>query len=106
MANFKEIENLDALTKLFEASSTEPVVLFKHSNSCGISSDLYEQVSTIDGVINLVTVQISRGISNEIESRLGIRHASPQAFVIKDGKAIYSASHYAISPTEIEKHIK
>lgn len=106
MANFKEIENLDELTKLFEASSTEPVVLFKHSNSCGISADLYEQVSTIDGVINLVTVQISRGISNEIESRLGIRHASPQAFVIKDGKAIYSASHYAISPTEIEKHIK
>ena len=105
MADFREIENIEALTKLIEASSTEPVVLFKHSNSCGISADLYEQMSAVNGVINLVTVQISRNISNEIESRLGIRHASPQAFVIKDGKAVYSASHYAISPAEIEKHI-
>jgi len=106
MADFKEIENLDELTKLLEASSAEPVVIFKHSNTCGISADLYEQVSSLDSVINLVTVQIGRGISNEIESRLGIRHASPQAFVIEDGKVIYSASHYAISPTEIQKYLK
>ncbi len=106
MATFKEIQNTEKLDELLEASANEPVVLFKHSNTCGISADLYEQVSSVDGVINLVTVQISRGISNEIESRLGIRHASPQAFVVKDGKAVYSASHYAISPAEIQKHLK
>ncbi len=106
MADFREINNLEKLDELFKDSANEPVVLFKHSNTCGISADLYEQVSSVNGVINLVTVQISRGISNEIESRLGVRHASPQAFVVKDGKAVYSASHYAISPTEIQKHLK
>jgi len=106
MAIFKEIQNSEKLDELLGSSAEKPVVLFKHSNTCGISADLYEQVSTVDAEINLVTVQISRGISNEIESRLGIRHASPQAFVVKDGKVIYSASHYAISPSEIEKHLK
>jgi bacillithiol system protein YtxJ len=94
------------LDELVAASANEPVIIFKHSNTCGISADLYEQVSALDRTINLVTVQISRGISNEIESRLGIRHQSPQAFVIKDGKAVYHASHYAISPKDIEKHLQ
>ncbi len=106
MAKFIEIESAEKLDELFAASRTEPVIIFKHSNTCGISADLYEQVSSMDRTINLVTVQISRGISNEIESRLGIRHQSPQAFVIKDGKAVYHASHYAISPDAIEKNLK
>ena len=106
MAEFKEISSGEKLDELLAASADEPVIIFKHSNTCGISADLYEQVSSLDHVINLVTVQISRGISNEIESRLGIRHQSPQAFVIKNGKAVYNASHYAISPEDIEKNLQ
>lgn len=106
MAEFKEIRDTGNLDALIAASADEPVIIFKHSNTCGISADLYEQISSLDHVINLVTVQVSRGISNEIESRFGIRHQSPQAFVIKDGKAVYHASHYAISPDAIEKNLQ
>ena len=106
MAEFIEIADTGKLDALFAASQNEPVIIFKHSNTCGISADLYEQVSSMDRTINLVTVQVSRGISNKIESRLGIRHQSPQAFVIKDGKAVYHASHYAISPADIEKNLQ
>jgi bacillithiol system protein YtxJ len=56
----------------------------------------------IDAEINVVVIQDHRDISNQIAERLDHRHQSPQAFVIKDGKAIYHATHYGIDPQAIE----
>ncbi|MCC7308714.1 MAG: DUF2847 family protein, partial [Acidobacteria bacterium] len=44
-------------------------------------------------------------ISNAVEARTGHRHQSPQAFVIRDGKAVYHASHYGIDPEMINQHL-
>ncbi|MGH9818654.1 MAG: monothiol bacilliredoxin BrxC family protein, partial [Pyrinomonadaceae bacterium] len=78
-ANFIQIDSLERLDLLFERSHIQPVLLFKHSNSCGISADMLDQLSSVDGVIHIVTVQQDREISNAVAERLGIRHASPQA---------------------------
>jgi len=101
-ANFIELNSIEALDVLFSASHDKPVVLFKHSNSCGISSDIQYQIGDMDADVHVVVVQTSRAVSNAIEAKTGVRHASPQAFVIKDGKHIYHASHYGINPKEIE----
>lgn len=105
-AKFVKIESSGQLDELFERSYAAPVALFKHSNSCGISSDILEQTAGVDGVVNVVVIQEQRPISAEIAERTGHRHQSPQAFVIKDGKPIYHATHYGISPAEIEKRLK
>ena len=42
-----------------------------------------------------------RTISNKIEEVFGVSHESPQILLIREGKAIYDASHYAISYLEI-----
>ncbi len=105
-ANFVEIESIEQLDALFESSFTAPVALLKHSNSCGISSHVLEMVAEADATINVVVIQEHRPISNEIATRTGHRHQSPQAFVIKDGKAIYHATHYGIDPVEIEEYLK
>ncbi|MEQ1922839.1 MAG: bacillithiol system redox-active protein YtxJ [Pyrinomonadaceae bacterium] len=97
------IEKLDAL---IAASNDRPVFLFKHSDTCGISAHVLEQLNEIDGNINILVVQYDREVSNAVVERLGIRHASPQAFVLKDGKPIYHATHYGIDPDEIAKHLK
>ncbi|MGQ0541591.1 MAG: bacillithiol system redox-active protein YtxJ [Blastocatellia bacterium] len=100
-ANFIKVESLGDLNELFERSSERPVVLFKHSNSCGISSHVLEMASDVQTDINVVVIQEHRHISDEIAERTGHRHQSPQAFVIKDGKPIYHATHYGIDPKEI-----
>lgn len=100
-ANFVKIESLEQLDALFESSFTKPVALLKHSNTCGISSHVLEMAAEADGTINVVVIQENREISNEIATRTGHRHQSPQAFVIKDGKAIYHATHYGIDPLKI-----
>ncbi len=102
-ANFIELDSLEGLEELFAASHDRPVILFKHSNTCGISADIHQQVSTVNADINVVVVQTGRAVSNAIAEKTGYRHQSPQAFVIKDGKAVYHATHYGIDPKEIEE---
>ncbi|HMQ03890.1 MAG TPA: bacillithiol system redox-active protein YtxJ [Pyrinomonadaceae bacterium] len=104
-ATIKPIESLQGLNEIFSASRTGPVILFKHSAACGISAHIFEMLSSINAVINLVVVQNHRDVSNEIESLTGYRHHSPQAFVIRDAKVVYHATHYAIDPVEIESHL-
>ena len=102
MAKFRSIDTNDALDKLFERSFQEPVIIFKHSNRCGISSHVMEIVDEVGNEINFVVVQDDRELSNEIADRTGHRHHSPQIFVIKNGKPVYHATHYGIDPEAIE----
>ena len=103
MANFIEINSTEELAKLFELSHNSPVVLFKHSVTCPISTNVYYEVSDLESDVNLVIVQKSREISSEITKKTGIRHESPQAIVLKNGKAVYHASHYDITAEDIQK---
>lgn len=105
MADIKVITDQDELDKLFEASHNEPVFIFKHSSTCGISLHVFEQVSEINGTINVVVVQDSRPLSDNIAERTGQRHQSPQAFVIRDGGVDYHATHYAIDANAIQQKL-
>ena len=105
MAKFKSIDTNVALDELFERSYDKPVIIFKHSNTCGISSHVKEMVDEVGNEINFVVVQDDHVLSNEIAARTGHRHHSPQIFVIKNGKPVYHATHYGIDPEAIEKAI-
>ena len=105
-ANFVNVNSIEALDALFEKSHVNPVVLFKHSNTCGISADIIEQVGDVEADVNVIVVQEHRPISNAVAERTGYRHQSPQAFVIKDGKTVYHATHYGITANGIEAGLK
>lgn len=104
-SNYQNIASVESLDELFRLSAVEPIVLFKHSNSCGTSAYVHETMATVPGDVHIVTVQERRDVSNAIADRTGIRHHTPQVFVIKNGEVAYSASHYSISPDEIAKTI-
>jgi bacillithiol system protein YtxJ len=104
-AKFVKIETFEQLDELFKRSHDEPVILLKHSNTCGISLDILEQTAVIDGTVNVVVIQENRPISDTIAAKTGHRHQSPQAFVIKDGKPVYHATHYGIDPNEIKNKL-
>lgn len=95
------IESMADLDSAFERSFVTPIVLFKHSNSCGISSHVFEMASEIDADIELIVIQEHRDLSNNVAERTGYIHQSPQAFVLKDGVPVYHATHYGIDPKKI-----
>lgn len=105
MANFIELNSVESLERLFEKSNEKAVVLFKHSVTCPISNGVFHEVSEIESEVNLVVVQTAREISNEIARKTGIRHESPQAIVLKNGKAVYHASHYDITARDVENSL-
>ncbi len=105
-ATINQISTLHDLDTLFEESRRHPVALLKHSDTCGISASVMYDIREMDGEINVIVIQQNRDLSNAVAERLGHRHQSPQAFVIKDGKAIYHATHYGIDPTEIERNLR
>ena len=59
-------------------------------------------MGSIDGEMNVIVVQDHRAVSNAVAERLGVRHASPQAFVLKGGEILYHATHYGIDPRAIQ----
>lgn len=105
MAVFKKLSSPEDVDLAFAASADRPIAIFKHSNSCGISADVLEKIESIDGEIHLIVVQEARPASDFVAQQTGVRHHSPQAFVIKNGKPVYYASHYGIDPRELQKHL-
>src|SRR2546423_3315984 len=103
---FNPVGDAAALEQLFERSHEKPVVLFKHSNTCPISARAYGQMEQLGGDIELVVVQKNRDVSREVESRTGVRHESPQAFVLRNGQVVWSASHFDITADEVNRIVR
>jgi bacillithiol system protein YtxJ len=104
--SFITLDTEEKLNELFEKSNETPVVLFKHSLTCPISTDACNQMAIVEGDVNIVIVQTSRPVSNEIESRTTIRHQSPQMIVLRNGEPIFNASHYDITADKLEGILK
>ena len=105
-AQFNHIDSVDQLEEVFTESNKHPVLLFKHSLTCPISADIYQEIKSVDGTVNLIVVQTAREVSTEVAAKTGIRHESPQAIVLKDGKAIYHASHYDVSASDVNAKLE
>ena len=94
-----------------EESRRRPVLLFKHSRSCGVSCEALDELHThvertdSTAVYKVVTVQSHRTVSDHVAARLGIRHETPQAILLRDGRAVWSASHFRITADALARHI-
>ncbi len=99
------------LEQLLQRSKTDPVLIFKHSTQCSVSDQAYEEFTRFlenagDLACGLVLVIENRDISNAIAARLGVRHESPQAIVVKDGKPEWNASHWSITMESLAQAIQ
>ena len=99
------LDTIEKLEAAIENSRIHPVLLFKHSITCGISANVFRDVAGVEAPINLVVVQDDRPISNEIARRTGVRHESPQAIILKDGEVVYHASHFDIRPDDLHSQL-
>lgn len=98
------LNNSSQLDSIITQSDMQPVLLFKHSTRCSISSTALNRLenkwaeSTSKIILPYyVDLLQFRDVSNEIANRFGITHESPQALIISKGKVIYAASHLEIN---------
>ena len=89
---FVRLSDMETLQKLLAASGQRPILVFKHSNSCGISSRAYRELENLENV-NLLEVQTARELSREVAAITGVEHETPQVIVLRNGKAVWNASH-------------
>ena len=103
---FVELPDTDSLDRFLAQANGSPAIIFKHSNSCGISARAHAELSRIEHTIGLVVVQQARAVSNEIEARTGVGHETPQVFIMRDQKVLWTASHGRIKADAIEAALR
>ena len=59
-----------------------------------------------DGQVNILEVQSAREISRELANLTGIRHETPQVIVLRDGKAVWNASHFDVTAGHVAKAVQ
>jgi len=108
MVNWNSLDSEDKLTELINESYTEPIVIFKHSTSCPISSIAkmrLDQDFKGDAKMFYLDLLAYRNISNKIADTFMINHQSPQVLVIKDGDCIYDESHLNIQAEALKSEL-
>jgi bacillithiol system protein YtxJ len=103
---FTSVTSTEALEHLLTQSHDGPVVLFKHSTTCPISSAAYKQMSHLEADVALIVVQSARDVSREIEARTGVEHESPQALVLRNGAVVWSASHWDVTADAVARAMR
>jgi bacillithiol system protein YtxJ len=105
---WNKLESLSQLDEIREMSDEKPVLIFKHSTRCSISSMAWDRLKrnwkeedsekVTPYYLDLIR---HRDISNQVERDFNVYHESPQIILVKDGKAIYDNSHMGISYSDI-----
>ena len=92
---FVPVADLPALDDLLPRAGV--VTLFLHDPGCGISRRAHAEMTRLGGEVALVDVRWGRDLSRAIAARTGVRHESPQVIVLRDGRAVWDASHWEIT---------
>lgn len=108
---WNHLSDVSQFEQMDEMSNDQPVLIFKHSTRCPISTmslgrferSFIEETSFRPYFVDLIS---NREVSNEIARRYDVMHESPQAILLSKGKAVYNASHNGIDFHEIEEKAK
>jgi len=110
--NWHPLTSLEQLDEILEESKNTPVVIFKHSTACSISSTAKSRLERqwagagLDHVkpyyLDLLRY---RPVSNEVAELLQVQHESPRLLLVQDGVCTYDVSHLGISADALKKQI-
>lgn len=112
MTRLTPLHDVLSLDAAIAESCERPVLLFKHSRYCGVSCEALDELqSHIDGApveiaYKMITVQTHRPVSEAAAERLGLRHETPQAILVRNGKMVWNASHFRITATHLDRALR
>lgn len=89
-----------------ELPSMGPVFLYKHSFRCGTSLLAREEVEAFaaarpDVPVFQLDVLAQRSVSQALATLLDVRHASPQAILLRNHQPVWSATHSRITASAL-----
>lgn len=106
-----QLTSFEQLDKIKKASVTKPVIIFKHSTRCIVSRMVLREFESSfskdqpDVSLYFLDLLTYRDVSNEIGSVFEVFHQSPQVIVVKNGQAVYHASHNDINSNNIKEFV-
>ncbi len=106
------LESRAALDAFLAASELEPVLLFKHSRTCGSSVEALDEVQAYverdDRAlrVGMVVVQSHRDLSTDVSQRFAVRHETPQVLLVRGGEVAWHASHFRVRGATIAAAIE
>ena len=102
--DFVPVPDADALDDWLPRSGV--TLLFLHDPGCPISLRAYWAVARVGGEAALLDVRTVPELAGEVERRTGVRHESPQAIVLRDGRVVWSASHYGVTEAAVSHAVE
>jgi bacillithiol system protein YtxJ len=104
------LESADQLADLVVLSHQQPVLFFKHSTRCSISSMALARLEkdwNLEGKVDAWYLDLlaHKNVSNAVAKLLNVEHESPQAILVVNGKAAHVDSHSGITVCNIAKAI-
>lgn len=109
--NWIPLTSSQELEEIKKQSTNESILIFKHSTRCGISSMVkrqFEKLFTEEHQqlkVYYLDLLNYRDISNNIAEDFQVMHQSPQLLIIKNEMAVYNASHYDITETDLTRFL-
>lgn len=89
------------------ASHQRPQLVLKHSPRCGTSFFIKRSLDAIHQKLNehadlhLIDVIHNRSVSMYFAEKVGIRHQSPQVFILRNETVVWHNSHYGITEEQV-----
>ena len=101
----RPVTSVEALESLLESGET--ALVFKHSTRCPISARALLEVKRFtsarpDLPVYVVKVIEDRSVSLRLADRIGVRHESPQAILLRNGRAVWHGSHDRVTVDELD----
>jgi len=105
------LQHITKKTKFDEYVKKDTFILLKHSNTCPISAQAYDEFVKFveefpDFPAVYIVVQEDRSLSNDIAEIFHVKHASPQVILFKNGNVAYHTSHWDITVEAMQKAIE
>ena len=104
------LTSISQLEDIAEQSNEKPQLIFKPSTTCGISrmvlnmfTGSYNLGETAD--LHFLDLHAHRDVSNEVASRFGVMHQSPQLLIVKNGEVGFHTSHGSIADIDLKDYI-
>lgn len=110
--SWNQLTSVEQLNQLVLRAQQKPVLIFKHSTRCGISSMALNSFRTSWSSDNdlaeiyMLDLLKFREVSNKVAEITGVMHQSPQVIVLKGTEVVYEESHSGIDARKIESILR
>lgn len=94
----------DSLREAF--AERAELLIYKHPPTCWAGVRAAREITALlqgDPELSVwhVVVTSERALSNQLAELFGVRHESPQAFLLRHGNVVWSGSHHEVSEARI-----